>query len=59
MANIIDGRVVSQATRIKIREQVSTFTKNTGVVPALAVILVGEDPASAVYVRNKHNSKKY
>ena len=54
MATIIDGRLVSQHTREEIKQGVSDFIQNTGITPALAVILVGEDPASAVYVRNKH-----
>lgn len=54
MATIIDGRAVSQATRAQIKTGVEEFIVKTGVQPALAVILVGDDPASAVYVRNKH-----
>ena len=54
MATLIDGRLVSERTREKIKEDVESFVQKTGVTPALAVIVVGEDPASAVYVRNKH-----
>lgn len=54
MATIIDGRAVSQATRAQIKEDVERFIQQSGVTPALAVIVVGDDPASAVYVRNKH-----
>ena len=54
MATIIDGRAVSKATREQLKNEVEAFKQETGVVPALAVILVGDDPASAVYVRNKH-----
>ena len=44
-ARLIDGKAVAAET--------SAFTQRTGVVPHLAVVLVGEDPASAVSVRNK------
>ena len=54
MATIMDGRVVSQATRTKIKAEVEEFIAITNVTPSLAVILVGDDPASTVYVRNKH-----
>lgn len=54
MATIMDGRVVSQATRAKIKAEVEEFIAITNVTPSLAVILVGDDPASTVYVRNKH-----
>lgn len=54
MANLIDGRAVSAHIREKIKKEVAEFVEATGVTPALAVILVGDDPASAVYVRNKH-----
>lgn len=49
MAILIDGKAVSAAERELIKEQISKMT----VKPGLAVILVGEDPASQVYVRNK------
>lgn len=54
MATIIDGREVSLATRKRIKEEVDAFVEKYGTSPALAVILVGDDPASAVYVKNKH-----
>ena len=54
MAEIIDGKLVTQVTRKKTAEMTARFKELTGVTPGLAVILVGDDPASAVYVRNKH-----
>lgn len=54
MAEIIDGKLVTKVTREKIAEDVKEFKEKTGITPGLAVILVGDDPASAVYVRNKH-----
>lgn len=52
-AKIIDGRSVSAQLRLGQIERVRSLASNHGVVPGLAVILVGGDPASAVYVRNK------
>ena len=49
MANIINGKEISAA----IREEIKAGVKGMSVRPGLAVVLVGEDPASAVYVRNK------
>jgi methylenetetrahydrofolate dehydrogenase (NADP+)/methenyltetrahydrofolate cyclohydrolase len=52
-AKIIDGKTFAEKLRIKIAEQVATLKKKHDITPGLAVILVGEDPASEVYVRNK------
>lgn len=52
-ARIIDGTSISKARRAQIAERVAEL-KTHGVEPGLAVIIVGEDPASQVYVRNKH-----
>ena len=54
MATIIDGKLVSSEVRKNLAREVAEFKEATGVTPGLAVILVGNDPASAVYVRNKH-----
>ena len=56
MANIIDGKAISAAVRGEIRENTRTFIEETGVTPGLAVIIVGSDPASQVYVRNKRRA---
>ena len=56
MAVIIDGKTVSAAVKEKVREEVLEFINETGKTPGLAVIVVGNDPASAVYVRNKHKA---
>ena len=53
MAIIIDGKAVSAKVRAEIAERVSALEKETGKRPGLAVVIVGEDPASKVYVRNK------
>ena len=53
MATIIDGRLVTAKIREEIKNESAAFEKETGVKPGLAVIIVGDDPASQVYVRNK------
>ena len=50
---LILGKEVSRETRIEIKQGVEDFSKKYGRVPCLAVIIVGEDPASQTYVRNK------
>jgi methylenetetrahydrofolate dehydrogenase (NADP+)/methenyltetrahydrofolate cyclohydrolase len=52
-ARIIDGKAAAAALRADVAGEVAKFRVATGRVPGLAVVLVGEDPASAVYVRNK------
>ncbi|MBR3870999.1 MAG: bifunctional methylenetetrahydrofolate dehydrogenase/methenyltetrahydrofolate cyclohydrolase FolD [Clostridia bacterium] len=56
MAQIIDGKAVSASVRERIAKETAEFAKETGVIPGLAVIIVGENPASQVYVRNKHKA---
>ena len=53
MANIIDGKAISAQIREEIAQKVSAYAERTGKRPGLAVIIVGENPASQVYVRNK------
>jgi methylenetetrahydrofolate dehydrogenase (NADP+)/methenyltetrahydrofolate cyclohydrolase len=55
-ARIIDGKAVSTAVRERVREDVAAFEAETGRVPALATVLVGDDPASEIYVANKHRA---
>ena len=52
MAKIIDGKAVSQKIKNALKEEVKELRKN-GIIPKLAVIMVGEDPSSKIYVRNK------
>lgn len=52
-AAIIDGKAFAAGLRARVAEAVETFKAETGVKPGLAVVLVGDDPASAIYVRNK------
>ncbi|SCW52809.1 bifunctional methylenetetrahydrofolate dehydrogenase/methenyltetrahydrofolate cyclohydrolase FolD [Ancylobacter rudongensis] len=50
---LIDGKAFAETMRARLKDEVAAFVAATGVTPGLAVVLVGEDPASAVYVRNK------
>ncbi len=52
-AKIIDGKAFAANVRAQVAEQVSALNETHGITPGLAVVLVGEDPASQVYVRNK------
>ena len=56
MAEIIDGKLVAKELRAEIKAKTTEFIQNTGITPGLAVVLVGNDPASCVYVRNKHRA---
>ncbi len=53
MTNIIDGKARAAALRADVQAQTAILAKERGIVPGLAVVIVGEDPASQVYVRNK------
>ena len=53
MAMRIDGKVISAQIREEIKEETGAFVAERGYAPGLAVVIVGEDPASQVYVRNK------
>jgi methylenetetrahydrofolate dehydrogenase (NADP+)/methenyltetrahydrofolate cyclohydrolase len=55
---IIDGKAFAEKLRGKIAAQVATLKSKNGFTPGLAVVLVGEDPASKVYVRNKGEQTK-
>jgi len=53
MAKIIDGKVHAERLRARIGDAVEELKRKYGLIPGLAVVLVGEDPASKVYVANK------
>lgn len=55
-ASIIDGKAAAAGVRQRVAEQVAAFTQRTGRTPGLATVLVGEDPASAVYVGGKQRA---
>lgn len=52
-ADRIDGKAIAAVVRAEVREKVASFHAGTGIRPCLATVLVGDDPASAVYVRSK------
>jgi len=52
-ARLLDGRVIAAAIRESVLPDVHTFTARAGRPPGLAIVLVGEDPSSEIYVRNK------
>ncbi len=56
---IIDGKVISSQVKDEVKEKTAKLLEKTGVQVCLAVILVGEDPASQVYVRNKKRACEY
>jgi methylenetetrahydrofolate dehydrogenase (NADP+)/methenyltetrahydrofolate cyclohydrolase len=52
-AKIIDGQAMAAQIREEVKEEVAELTSEYGMPPGLEVILIGDDPASAIYVRNK------
>jgi len=57
-ARILDGKALAQTLRDRVSTEVDSSRERTGRVPGLTVVLVGENPASQVYVRNKQNACK-
>jgi methylenetetrahydrofolate dehydrogenase (NADP+) / methenyltetrahydrofolate cyclohydrolase len=55
-ARTIDGKAVAAAVRERVRGEVAGYEAEAGRVPTLATVIVGDDPASEVYVRNKHRA---
>jgi methylenetetrahydrofolate dehydrogenase (NADP+)/methenyltetrahydrofolate cyclohydrolase len=55
---IIDGRAVAQGVRDRVNSEVEELIASGGPQPGLATILVGDDPASQIYVRNKHEKSR-
>ncbi len=55
-AMVIDGKQIAELTRLEVARRVLAFREQTSVVPHLAAVLVGDDPASHVYVRNKERA---
>lgn len=56
MAILIDGKALAAKLQGELAEKTARLTEETGVVPGLVVVIVGENPASQVYVRNKERS---
>src|SRR3954452_21053499 len=55
-ARVIDGKAVSAAVRERVRAGVAEYEERSGRTPALATVIAGDDPASEIYVRNKHRA---
>src|SRR6476659_7551155 len=53
-ARIIDGKAIAADLRSRVAAEVARVKRENGLTPGLAVVLVGSDPASEVYVRSKH-----
>ncbi len=53
VAEVIDGKAFAAKVRAQVADQVAKLKEQSGITPGLAVVLVGEDPASQVYVRSK------
>jgi methylenetetrahydrofolate dehydrogenase (NADP+)/methenyltetrahydrofolate cyclohydrolase len=58
MAVIIDGKKIAQYIRNEVKAEALRLREVTGITPGLAVILVGDDPASKIYLRHKENARK-
>jgi methylenetetrahydrofolate dehydrogenase (NADP+)/methenyltetrahydrofolate cyclohydrolase len=58
IARLIDGKAIAAGIRAEVKSEAEAFTKRTGIKPRIAFILVGNNPASEVYVRNKGTSSE-
>ncbi|MGH7930905.1 MAG: bifunctional methylenetetrahydrofolate dehydrogenase/methenyltetrahydrofolate cyclohydrolase FolD [Candidatus Binatia bacterium] len=58
MASIIDGKAVAREVQKHIKEEVEGLERRWGIAPGLAVVLVGDDPGSHIYVKNKEKACK-
>ena len=56
MSKLIDGKAISKQIRQTIADEVKQLKSDHNLIPGLCVILVGEDPASKIYVRNKERA---
>jgi methylenetetrahydrofolate dehydrogenase (NADP+)/methenyltetrahydrofolate cyclohydrolase len=55
-ARTIDGKAVGAAVRQRVRADVAAYEQEAGRVPNLVTVIVGDDPASEIYIRNKHRA---
>jgi methylenetetrahydrofolate dehydrogenase (NADP+)/methenyltetrahydrofolate cyclohydrolase len=55
-ARVIDGKAVAAGVRERVRADVAAYEREAGRTPVLATVIVGEDPASEIYIRNKHRA---
>ncbi len=54
----IDGKIIAQSVKDMVKDMVKKTVEKQGITPCLATILIGDDPASATYVKNKHKACK-
>ena len=57
-AKVIDGKAVAAKVRERVRSEVAEYADAKGRAPGLATVLVGDDPASQIYVHNKHKASE-
>ena len=57
-ARIIDGKAIAEKVRSEVAAEVARLKSNRGLVPGITVVIVGDDPASHVYVRNKERAAR-
>ena len=55
VASVIDGKTMAKRLRADVKKRVKTLVADSGIIPGLAVISIGDDPASQIYLRNKLN----
>jgi methylenetetrahydrofolate dehydrogenase (NADP+)/methenyltetrahydrofolate cyclohydrolase len=55
-ARVIDGKAIAATVRERVRGEVAAYEAQAGRVPVLATVIVGDDPASEIYIRNKHRA---
>src|SRR5690348_18416863 len=55
-AQIIDGKAIAADVRAQVAREVAEHRERYGEIPGLATVLVGDDPASKIYVGNKHRA---
>jgi methylenetetrahydrofolate dehydrogenase (NADP+)/methenyltetrahydrofolate cyclohydrolase len=58
MAQIIDGKAIARGIQKEVKDEIEGLKRRWGIVPGLGVVLVGDDPASHLYVRNKEKACK-
>ncbi len=57
-ARVIDGKAAAARLRVRVAAEAAKLKASRGIVPCLAVVLVGDDPASAIYVASKNNAAR-
>jgi methylenetetrahydrofolate dehydrogenase (NADP+) / methenyltetrahydrofolate cyclohydrolase len=58
VARLIDGKATAAALRVRVAEAAANLSKTNRIIPGLAAVLVGDDPASEIYVRNKVHASR-